>query len=148
MSHIPVQILDGSGLFVSVDAQQTTAGDRQQTLTIGDGSNPGRVVNVQPDGALEVASNIATVSALANVASGTASVQLAAVNLNRRGLILVNDSTAVLYVAYGAAASSTSFTVKVAAGGLHFMDVPVFAGQVNGAWATANGFCRVTDLSA
>lgn len=148
MAHNPVAILDGAGRSTNIDAQETASGDRQQTMTIGDGTNPGRVVNVQPDGALEVASNIASQSALTNVASVVASVQLAAANLNRRGLILFNDSTSALYVAYGATASATSFTVKVAAGGLHFMDVPVFLGQVNGAWATANGFCRVTDLTA
>lgn len=92
--------------------------------------------------------NIATQSALSSVASSVVSLEILPANANRRGAVLVNDSTAVLYIAYAATASATAYTVKLAAGGQHFMDVPVYTGAVSGIWAAANGACRVTDLSA
>jgi hypothetical protein len=60
------------------------------------------------------------------------------------GRTVFNDSTAVLYLKFGATASATSYTVQIAAGGFFEFPVPVYGGQVDGIWASANGAARLT----
>lgn len=81
-----------------------------------------------------------------NVASSATSVQLLGYNPNREMAVIVNDSTANLYVALGdAAASTTSFTYKVAAAGT--LELPVaFTGAIQGIWDAVNGNARVTEM--
>jgi hypothetical protein len=50
----------------------------------------------------------------------------------------------VLYLKFGATASSSSYTVQIAAGGYFEFPVPVYAGEVDGIWASANGNARLT----
>lgn len=58
-----------------------------------------------------------------------------------------NDSTAPLYLKFGTAASTTSFTVKVSAGEFYeFPIYPLYAGVVHGAWSAANGAARCTEV--
>lgn len=82
-----------------------------------------------------------------SVASATANTVLLAANTNRQSAAVYNDSTAILYLALGAANASTSdYTVQVQAGG--YYEVPVkYTGDIKGIWAAANGFARVTELS-
>lgn len=89
----------------------------------------------------------ATAAAPANVASSASNVTLQASNAARRGLLIFNDSTQVLYVKFGATASSSSYTVQIAAGGYYEVPQPVYTGQVDGIWASANGNARVTELT-
>jgi hypothetical protein len=79
------------------------------------------------------------------VASNTASVTLQASNGSRRSLIVFNDSTATLYLKYGSAASSSSYTVKMAPGDYWEMPLPVYTGIVTGIWTSANGSALVTE---
>lgn len=85
-----------------------------------------------------------TTATLANVASSASSVTLfsAAGNTNSRAIF--NDSTAVLYVKFGTTASTSSYTVQIAASGYYEFPQPVFAGRVDGIWASANGSARLT----
>lgn len=82
---------------------------------------------------------------LANVASSASNVTLQASNTARRVWKVFNDSTAVLYVKFGATASATSYTVQIAAGGFYEMEPPVYTGIIDGIWASANGNARVTE---
>lgn len=82
---------------------------------------------------------------LANVASSASNVTLRAANAARRSLVIYNDSTADLYVKWGAAASTTSFTVKLPSMGYYELPQPIYTGIVDGIWASANGFARVTE---
>jgi hypothetical protein len=82
-----------------------------------------------------------------NVPASTSNVTLAAANASRRGLYVYNDSTANLYLKLGATASTSSFTVKIPAGGLYELPVPFYRGQVDGIWDAANGNARITELS-
>jgi hypothetical protein len=84
---------------------------------------------------------------LANVAGSASSVTLQASNAARIGLILSNDSTATLYVKYGATASATSFTYRLAPGAYWEMPQPIYTGIVDGIWSAANGFARMTELT-
>jgi len=81
------------------------------------------------------------------VASSATNVTLKAANVNRKGLCISNDSTAVLYVKFGATASATSYTVKMAAGGYYEMAFPCYTGIVDGIWASANGSAYITELT-
>lgn len=85
-----------------------------------------------------------TTATLANVASSATNVTLFAAAGDVNARTIYNDSTAVLYVKYGATASSTSYTVQLAAGAYYEFPQPLYAGQVDGIWASANGNARVT----
>ncbi len=61
-----------------------------------------------------------------------------------RGRLVFNDSAAVLYLKFGAAASATSFTVALPANGYYEFPQPCYAGVVHGAWASAAGSARTT----
>jgi hypothetical protein len=84
-------------------------------------------------------------STLANVSSSASSVTLCAANLGRLSFAIFNDSTQVLYVKYGSTASSTSYTVQLAAGGYFESPFPCYRGIITGIWASANGSARITE---
>lgn len=89
----------------------------------------------------------ATSATLANVASSASNVTLQASNANRRGLMIFNDSTAILYVKFGATATSSSYTVQMAAGAYYEFPSPIYTGIVDGIWASANGNARMTEIA-
>jgi hypothetical protein len=68
----------------------------------------------------------------------------AAATGNVRGRTVYNDSSAILYLKFGATASTTSYTVQIAAGGYFEFPQPAYGGLVDGIWASANGAARVT----
>lgn len=89
---------------------------------------------------------------LANVAGSATSVTLQALNTSRKGLIIVNDSTSILYVKFGTTASTTSYTYFLAGsvGGVPAtLELPTmtYTGRVDGIWASATGNARVTELT-
>ena len=93
------------------------------------------------------------------VPSSATSVTLQAANDLRRQLIVENASTQILYLKFGTAASSTSYTVSLPAGGIYELPpiAPVvwagevvggcYAGIVTGAWVSADGYAYVTEVS-
>lgn len=78
-----------------------------------------------------------------NVASSATNVTVFAA-ANAGGRAVFNDSTAVLYLKFGATATTTSYTVQLAAGDYYEFPQPTYCGQVDGIWASANGSARVT----
>ncbi len=82
---------------------------------------------------------------LTNVASSASSVTLFAANGSARGRAIFNDSTAVLYVKFGATASTSSYTVQLASNGYYEFPQLIFGGRVDGIWAAANGNARLTE---
>ena len=93
---------------------------------------------------------VATTATLANVAASASSVTLQASSSARLGLIVWNDSTDILYVKFGSAASTTSFTYRLQAGeSAELMNGGVrYTGIVTGIWSGTNGAARMTELSA
>jgi hypothetical protein len=85
-----------------------------------------------------------TTATLANVASSATNVTLFAAAGTSSGRAVFNDSTAVLYLKFGVTASTTSYTVQLAAGAYYEFPQPIYGGQVDGIWASANGFARTT----
>jgi len=96
---------------------------------------------------------------MTSVASSTTSVTILAFNPNRLSASIYNDSTQVLYLLalntvnsspsqlFSMAASTTHFTVQLAAGGYYELPFnPI--GAVYGIWPSANGFARVTEIAS
>jgi hypothetical protein len=90
----------------------------------------------------------AAAATLSNVAASESSVTLKAANTSRRGLLIHNDADKYLLLKYGAVASSTSFTVKIAAGGYFEMPLPIYQGVVDAIWEVSpTGSARITELT-
>lgn len=87
-----------------------------------------------------------TVTSVADTATSTT---LLASNASRKGHTIYNDSTVTLYVKHGATASTTSFTVPIAAGGFYESPAsPIYTGIIDGIWASdAAGSARITEYT-
>lgn len=85
---------------------------------------------------------------VAQVAASASNTTLKASNTNRRGLAVYNDADKALYLKLGTTASTTSFTVKIAAGGYYEIpQFPTYTGQVDGIWDTGpTGNAYVTEI--
>jgi hypothetical protein len=83
---------------------------------------------------------------LSSVASSASSVALLASNSARRGMLVFNDSTAVLFLAYAATATTSAYTVQITPNGYWEMPKPIYPGAISGIWASANGNLRITEL--
>lgn len=83
---------------------------------------------------------------LSNVSCSATSKMLIDANGSRRALYVFNDDTKTMYLKYGTTASSSSFTVKLAAGGYWEMPPPVYPGRIDVIWdAACTGSARVTE---
>lgn len=81
-----------------------------------------------------------------SVSGSATSVTLLASNTARLGATITNDSTAILYVKFGATASTTSYTVKMQPD--QYFEVPFgYRGIIDGIWASAAGAARITELT-
>lgn len=88
----------------------------------------------------------ASTATTSNVVSSASSTTLLSANTARKGFTIFNDSTAVLYVKFGTTASSSSYTVQLAASGYYESGPVVYTGRIDGIWASANGNARVTEF--
>ena len=61
------------------------------------------------------------------------------------GRTVFNDSTAILYLKFGATATTDDYTVQIAADGYYEFPQPVYTGRVDGIWAAANGSAKTTE---
>jgi hypothetical protein len=92
-----------------------------------------------------------TTATHSNVAASASSVALFTASTNRViDRTVFNDSSAVLYLKYGTAASTTSHAVQIAPGG--YFEFPksegsVFPGAVEGIWSSATGSARCVEMS-
>ena len=148
MADTSLSVLDAAGTTRAVDAQ-TVGTDYQQTVTIGDGTNAGRVLLLLTDGSAMVGTNVSATATKSNVTSVATSTTLLASNANRRGFIVYNESTSILRLSFGATvASATSYSVAIPANSSYVGDVPLYTGEIRGIWVTANGAARVTEFTA
>jgi hypothetical protein len=85
-------------------------------------------------------------STLSQVAASITSVSVLSANATRLHFILVNDSTSVCYVAFGATASSSAYTVRLPAFGSYTSDV-AYTGALSAIWVSATGNLIVTELT-
>lgn len=139
-SSVAVPITDNSG-SLTVDNGGTFAVQASQTGTWT--VQPGNTANTT---AWLVKQQRSTTGAKTNVASSASSVTILASNASRLGMTVYNDSTQVLYLDLtGGTASSSSYSVQLAAGAFYVLDPPFYTGLITGIWASANGNARVTE---
>lgn len=81
----------------------------------------------------------------ASVASSATNVTVFAANGRAKRRMIFNDSSAVLYLKFGATASTSSYTVQMATNTYYEFPLPLYTGQVDGIWASANGNARTTE---
>lgn len=113
-------------------------------------SADGDVVTLWADrnGALIAKPRPTATATLANVSGSASSVTLIASNTGRLGAIIVNDSSATLYLKYGSTASATSFTYLLQPGATWEMPPgAIYTGIITGIWTSATGAARTTELS-
>jgi hypothetical protein len=120
-------------------------------VTLFDGSGSTRKAFVDTTNRLTVsASGVSITPALTQVAGSATSVTIIAANASRKASVIVNDSTATLYVAFAATCSAAAYTYKIAAGGtleLPVAGVAIYTGLISGIWSSATGNAVVTDMS-
>jgi hypothetical protein len=107
----------------------------------------GTATDVSATNPLPVAQQPVSAAALANVSGSASSVSLFASNASARMRMLHNDSTATLYVKFGATASITSYTVKLIPDAYYEFPIPLYTGAVDGIWSSAAGAARTTELT-
>ncbi|MEH2250067.1 hypothetical protein [Nostoc sp.] len=79
------------------------------------------------------------------VPASTTSETILAANSNRKGATIWNESTATLYLEFGAAAAANAFIVKLNPKG--YYEVPFhYTGVISGLWSAANGNALVREL--
>src|SRR6185295_561911 len=132
----------GSGDTNPAIGVQKIGGVNFQTVKILDGTD-GSIAPIPGDATnglrvYTTAAQPVTTATLASVASSASSVTLQASNAARKGWCCFNNSNAVLYVKWGTTASSSSFVVKLSAGGYYELPGPVYTGIITGIWASAN----------
>lgn len=91
----------------------------------------------------------AATATLSNVNDTASSTQLSAANANRKGWSVTNDSSSILYINFGATASTTAYSVQLAPGAYYEMPAPIYTGVINGIWSgDSTGAARITELTA
>lgn len=92
---------------------------------------------------------VASTATLSNVNDTASSTTLLSSNANRKGAMIFNDSTEILYVKFGTTASTTSFTVKMLGGSYYELPGPVvYTGRIDGIWAAdGSGAARITEIT-
>ncbi|PSB16055.1 hypothetical protein C7B65_22790 [Phormidesmis priestleyi ULC007] len=96
--------------------------------------------------AIAAPSSSAAIGTPTTVASAITSNILLATNAARKGSTIYNSSTSRLYIALGAVATTSAFTVFLEPGG--YYETPFwFTGTIHGIWTAANGNALVTELT-
>ena len=111
--------------------------------------------NVTNVGTFAVQATQALVPLTATLSSKTASASsqtLLAANSARKGVVIHNDSTAMLYVKYGATATTSigGFTYELNPEDtleINPIQNGIYTGVIDGIWSAANGGCSITELS-
>jgi hypothetical protein len=107
------------------------------------GANSGQVVaNIIPGDISGVDTAVLT-----SVAASITTVVIKASNPLRKALIVYNDSTSPLYLAFAATSSLSAFTLKITGNSSYEFQYPAYTGVVAGIWDAATGNARVTEVT-
>lgn len=83
------------------------------------------------------------------VADSAVAVTIADENAGRRGLVVVNTSTAVMFVKLGLGATDTDWTYRLEQYWTLELPQPCYTGDVSAVWASdAGGSANVTEIEA
>ena len=141
--------LPGTGAVVLTDevTDGTLGTGQKQIVGIMDATvNGTNKLIITSDGSAQVIQAGKTSATLSNVSGSASSVNLLASNANAISRQVFNDSTAILYLKWGATASTTSYTVQIQPGGYYEFPQPLYKGAVDGIWSAANGSARLTEM--
>lgn len=119
-SVIPANVSQMNGVTVLMGAGATGTGSQRVTIA-----------------------NIASAT-LANVTASASTQTVLASAAGRMGASFQNESTATLYLKYGATASLTSYSVAIPPNGYFELPQPCYSGTIDGISSAANGTIRVT----
>lgn len=124
------------------------ADNRAQVVAIADGNGDQTGTSGNPLAVTSMPVAAPATATLTSVASSIVSVTILALNAGRKKFIIVNNSTKNLYLAFAATASLTAFTLELGAQGVYASSLYDYTGIVTGIWNSANGFARVTEITA
>lgn len=83
---------------------------------------------------------------LSNISNANATTDVLSSNPLRQGLVLSNDSTTTVYIAFGSGALSSAYTFLLSPGAVYFMSPPIYTGRVTSFALASTGTLRVTEL--
>lgn len=145
-------VLIDQGSATAMDTRtEATNGQHRQVVVLGDPATNAGVAPVDVTFGLKVDRANTATATLTNVTASTSNVTLLASNAARRGAMFVNDSTAILYIKFGATASTTSYTVCLAPTAASIpsyyeLPYPCYTGIIDCISSAANGSIRCTEL--
>ena len=102
-------------------------------------------VALATDQVVTVAGPLAATGTLTSVSGSATSVTLLSANTARKGYVIFNDSTQVLYVAFSATATTSAYSVKLFPNAACTSDLD-YTGIISGIWSAANGAAKITEF--
>ena len=141
---------DDQGRLIMVGAAAAGSAPAGFPLLAGgwDGTNV-QIFKLDSNGALQVNESKANSAIVTTHAVSASDITLLAANNDREGAIIYNNSNRPMYIKFGSAASTASFTVKLAS--FDYYEVPAgYTGEIHTLWGdgSASGDARVTELIA
>jgi len=106
-------VIRGNSGAETISARTNASGEKMEAVVIGIDGSDSIVPGDATQGLKVDTRDIAGTATLTNISGINSSATLLVANTARRGVVLHNDSTAVLYLKYGLSASSTSYTYKI-----------------------------------
>ena len=130
-----IQATNGGNLKVSIEETNGATDFATQTTL--------SVINNKLNSQVVSSSTVTTVNASAS------DTTLLAANANRKGFIIFNNSTAILYILLASGtSSSTNFSILLNQNESLIIDnTCLYTGIIKGIWASATGDCKVTEFS-
>lgn len=137
--------VDGSVSVSNFPATQPVSGTVAVTGALTDAEL--RATPVPVSGTVTTSPSTSSTGTQSNVASSASDVTILAANANRKGAMVFNDSSSVLYLLVASGTSSlTVYSNQL--GQNEYYEVPFgYTGALKGIWVAAVGFARVTELT-
>lgn len=87
------------------------------------------------------------ISSVTSVDDSASNQTLVVARAARKGLYIWNNSTEILYIKFGATATTSSWTIRLGAGDYYEAPSPCYTGIVDGIWANnASGSAKITEV--
>lgn len=97
-------------------------------------------------GTVNTLSQSSTASHTTPSVSSVSSIALAT-NSNRKGATIFNDSATIVYLKFGATASTTSFSVRIGANDYYELPQPVYTGAIHMIRGTGSAVIQITEFT-
>lgn len=143
-------LVAGSAIIGQVSINQTTPGTTNAVFATNLPTTVTTNIGVPDASTIRVVNAQSSSPTLTQVSGSASSVTLLSANTARMGATIVNTSSAILYVAFGPTASTSAYTVQLAAAGAvgTYYEVPFnYRGQITGIWASATGNAVITEIT-